>query len=142
MKHTQILKKTGIALLLSFAANIAFANQAADVQISGGLYLTPLVSYDSATLRVSSDTLDVTDSFNAGESISFTDSGIDDGKYAFELTLVSSISNDDEATPDERIVTQMGSFKVQNGTIIANEAEAEAEAERIAELPLETQETE
>ena len=138
-KQSKILQKTSLALLMSFATSAAFAADIAGEQIAGGLYLTPTVSYDSGSLRVSSNTMDVTQAFNAGEAISFANNGLSDGKYSYELTLVSSSAAEEGAPRDESSVTQSGGFIVTNGLVEGSESDEAraqleaAEAEALAE---------
>lgn len=134
---SKLIRQVGIALVMSFSSCSLFAGGIATEEISGNLYLTPTVSYDSASLRVSSDNTDTTMTFAVGEAISFDTSALADGVYAYELALATNASTE---TPNGgNVASQNGGFKVQNGAAIVHDntaQEAEAEAERLADLAL------
>lgn len=131
-KHAKLLK-TGIVLLVSFSVSAVFARNIASEQLdSGGLTLSPEISYDSAGLRVSSDSSDTTSVFNGGESIRVDSGGLADGTYGYELSLAT---NPSESAPNGSTVQQNGSFRIKDGIASSNSDEdmhAEAEAEDAA----------
>lgn len=112
---SQLFKRTGIALTLSFSASLAFAGSIAKEQVdSGGVTLVPTVQYDSATLRVSSNNTDQTLSFSSSESIRFDSGALPDDVYQYELALVS-IDPEGQEGVNSSSVTQNGSFEVTQG---------------------------
>jgi hypothetical protein len=133
MRNTsQLFKQAGIALALSFSSSVAFAGTIANEQLdAGGLTLSPTVSYDTASLRVSSDALDTTSIFNAGDSIRVDSGGLADGVYSYELSLNTDAT---EAAPKGSNATQMGDFIVHNGAATETDAgqNATAQAEKEA----------
>ncbi len=132
MRNTsQLFKRTGIALALSFSVGVAFAGNIASEKLdAGGLTLSPTVSYDTASLRVSSDTSDTTSPFNAGESIRVDSGSLADGVYYYELSLNTDAT---EAAPKGSSATQTGDFIVQNGAAAETDTaqNARAETERL-----------
>ena len=132
-KHSDFLKRAGIVLLMSFSTSVVFAGSIASEYVdTGGLSLSPIVAYDSASLRVSSDDLDATSSYAAGESISVNSGNLADGIYSYELTLSTDPSVD---SPNGNSVSQNGGFKVAQGVASSNsdeEQEAEAQAAAVA----------
>ncbi len=131
---SKLFKVVGITLLMSFSASTAFADNIADELIdSGGLSLSPTISYDSASLRVSNDSSDITSSYDAGDSIRVDVGSLADGVYYYEL-LLSTASSDPENNPNgSSTTTQNGGFAIIDGVASANsdeEADATAEAEK------------
>lgn len=130
-KHKKIRSKIGLALFMSFSCGSLFAANVADVSFNGdSLSLTPLVSFDSAGLRVSSENTDVTQVFQSGDNISISLSGMPDGAYKYELGLHTKSDidpagdNGDSIPPDD---SQSGQFQIINGvaSVFDNAANAE-----------------
>lgn len=134
-KKRQLFQQAGIALLMSFSSTALFAASIADELVdTGGLTLSPTVSYDTATLRVSSDNTDTTSSFSASDSIRVDAGSLEDGVYYYELSLSN---NPSESAPNGRSVAQNGNFKVAQGVASSNSAaeqDATAETERLTAL--------
>jgi len=109
----KIFQRAGIAMLMSFSINVAIAGSIATEQMdSGGLTLSPTVTYDLATLRVSSDNSDTTGTYDSGDNIRVDTGSMADGVYYYELLLSNKPS---EKEPNGAGVSQNGSFKVENG---------------------------
>lgn len=142
-RQSKLFQRTYMILLMSFSASSAIAGSVASEQAdTGGLTLSPTVSYDSASLHVSSDNLDTTSSFSSGESIRVDAGGLADGVYYYELSLSN---NPSENAPNGSSVTQNGDFKVSQGVASSNsdeEQEAEAQAEAAAVAATQTYEGE
>lgn len=140
-KKRRFFQQAGIVILMSFSTSTLFATDVADESVnSGDLTLSPTASYDSATLRVSSNDADVTHSYNSGEYISMDLSSLPDGLYDYQLVLITH-DNDENSDPNidgQSQANQSGQFRiintvasVYNDEIAEAEAEAEDEASRL-----------
>ena len=124
--QSKFIQKVGITLLMSFSSTALLAAGIADVLIdSGGVSLTPTVSYDIAGLRVSGNNYDVTTEYTDGESIRIDAGNLADGVYAYELSLAMVAS---ESAPNGSGVHQSGAFVVQGGSAMSiSESEKQEE---------------
>ena len=128
MKYPKI-KKTSIALLMSFSCSTLFADGIASISIYGAsISAEPSVAYDVANLHVSSNTANASQSFQNGDNISLSLSEMADGLYHYKLTLVSEETTDSTTPPS--VSSQSGQFRVINGSSSKyNNEIAAAEAE-------------
>lgn len=118
MKNLQgKFKKTLLSSAL-FSFSALFAADIATPQIGGAnISLSPTVSYNAASLRVSSSSTNQTNVYQSGESISMDLSSMGDGLYHYQLSLDADAS-------------QSGKFRIINGAAsIYNDEIATAEAE-------------
>lgn len=140
-RQKKLFQQAGILLLMSFSSTALFAGGIATEQVSGSLSLSPTVSYDSASLRVSSDNYVNSQSYTNSESINMDLQGLDDGIYSYSLMLVTEAEKEGGDVVE---VSQSGHVRIVNGYAEAYNdkiADAEAEAERVANLPVDTDET-
>jgi len=128
MKKSKFFQQAGIALVMSFSSATLVADGIATEQISGSsISLSPSVSYDAATLRVSGDNTDVTNAYQSGESISMDLPSMSDGVYYYELELGTNAGATDESASHQ---SQSAQFRIINGeAIVYGDSEMEAEGE-------------
>ncbi len=137
LKMYKKIQHVSIGLLMSFSSTVLFAEGIAEEKVdTGGLTLSPVVSYDLANLRVSSNSSELTTNFKANESIRVDTGSLADGIYYYEL-LLSTASADRENNPNSSVATQNGGFIIKDGITSKNNditQASKAQAERIEML--------